>query len=135
MALTRAIDIRSDQRKALISLLSGHLPNTEAWIYGSRVGETSRPESDLDMVVFTAPDQGESRSRRSVSLAEIGTHGHVLTPGRYVGAAPQDDDGEPFKDNVHELVARLREQQAEGTRLDRDIASILEAMGFWGESK
>ena len=34
---------------------------------------------------------------KSAALEEIRKHGHVLTPGRYVGAAPQEDDGSPFK--------------------------------------
>ena len=33
---------------------------------------------------------------KSATLEEIRKHGHVLTPGRYVGAAAQEDDGEPF---------------------------------------
>ena len=57
-------------------------------------------------------------------------HGHVLTPGRYVGAAAPEDDGEPFEDKMKRLAARLREQQAEGARLDAAIAADLEALGF-----
>lgn len=33
---------------------------------------------------------------RSVPLAEIAEHGHVLTPGRYVGAEAVEDDDEAF---------------------------------------
>lgn len=33
---------------------------------------------------------------KSTTLAEIAAHGHVLTPGRYVGAEDVADDGEPF---------------------------------------
>jgi type I restriction enzyme M protein len=35
---------------------------------------------------------------RSVTLAEIAEHGHVLTPGRYVGAEAVEDDDEGFAD-------------------------------------
>ena len=70
---------------------------------------------------------------KSATLEEIGQHSHVLTPGRYVGAAPQEDDGEPFEDKMGRLVAQLREQQAEGARLDAAIAANLEALGFGGE--
>ena len=72
---------------------------------------------------------------KSATLEEIGEHGHILTPGRYVGAAPQNNDGEPFEDRMHQLVAKLREQQAKGKELDRAIAANLEALGFGGESK
>ncbi len=67
---------------------------------------------------------------RSVPLAELRKHGNVLTPGRYVGAEPQEDDGEPFEDKMTRLVAELREQQAEAARLDAVIATNLEALGF-----
>ena len=57
MGLDRPIDVTADQRKTLLALLKRHLPNTTAWVYGSRVKWTSRPQSDLDLVVFTTPDQ------------------------------------------------------------------------------
>ena len=59
-------------------------------------------------------------------------HGQVLTPGRYVGVEPQEDDGEPFDDKMKRMVAELREQQAECARLDAAIAENLEALGLWG---
>ena len=67
---------------------------------------------------------------KSASLDEVRRHGHVLTPGRYVGAAPQADDGEPFEAKMQRMVAELRTQQAEGARLDASIADNLEALGF-----
>ena len=42
---------------------------------------------------------------KSATLEEIRKHGHVLTPGRYVGAAPQEDDGEPFAEKMVRLSA------------------------------
>ena len=72
---------------------------------------------------------------KSASFEEIERHGFVLTPGRYVGAAPQEDDGEPFEDKMKHLVTQLREQQAEGARLDTAIARNLEALGFRGQKK
>ena len=57
MGLDRTIDITSAQRKTLLALLERYLPNTEAWVYGSRVKWTSRPQSDLDLVVFATPEQ------------------------------------------------------------------------------
>ena len=69
----------------------------------------------------------------SASLEEVRTHGHVLTPGRYVGAEPQPDDGEPFEVKMKRLVAELRAQQDEGARLDAEIKANLAALGFGEE--
>ena len=57
MGLDRAIDITAEQRKTVVALLASHLPNTRAWVYGSRVKWTSSPKSDLDLVVFATPEQ------------------------------------------------------------------------------
>ena len=67
---------------------------------------------------------------KSAPIEEIRKHGHVLTPGRYVGAAPQEDDGEPFEDKMARLTRRWRKQQAEARRLDTAIAENLERLGF-----
>jgi len=68
----------------------------------------------------------------SAPLGEVRKHGHVLTPGRYVGAEPQEDDGEPFAEKMTRLVAELSEQQAEGARLDAAITENLNVLGFGG---
>ena len=67
---------------------------------------------------------------RSVDLDEVRRHGHVLTPGRYVGAEPATDDGEPFAEKMTRLSARWREQQAEAARLDAAIEENLRMLGF-----
>ena len=67
---------------------------------------------------------------KSAALDEIRKHGHVLTPGRYVGAAPQEDDGEPFAEKMERLSAQWREQQAEAQRLDAAIEENMTRLGF-----
>ena len=67
---------------------------------------------------------------RSAGLEEIRKHGHVLTPGRYVGAAPQEDDGVPFAEKMAQLAAQWRAQQEEARKLDDAIATNLEQLGF-----
>ena len=69
---------------------------------------------------------------KSAPLEDIRKHGHVLTPGRYVGAAEQEDDGEPFAVRMTRLSALLREQQAEAARLDAAIAANLKEPGYGG---
>jgi type I restriction enzyme M protein len=69
---------------------------------------------------------------KSAPLEEVRKHGHVLTPGRYVGAEAQQDDGEPFEERMTRLTATLREQQAEAARLDATIAANLKELGYGG---
>jgi type I restriction enzyme M protein len=67
---------------------------------------------------------------KSATLEEIRKHAHVLTPGRYVGAAAVEDDGEPFDEKMKRLVATLRTQQSEAARLDKEIAKSVQGLGF-----
>lgn len=69
---------------------------------------------------------------KSAALDEIARHGYVLTPGRYVGAADVDDDGEPFAEKMARLTATLRAQFAEGERLQRIIEENLRRLGYDG---
>ena len=72
---------------------------------------------------------------RSAPLEEVRRHNHVLTPGRYVGAPPRKEDGEPFERKMKRLVTQLRQQQAEGARMDATIAGNLAKLGFWDGSR
>ena len=69
---------------------------------------------------------------RSATLEEIRKHGHVLTPGRYVGAEAAEDDDEPFEEKMNRLAATLREQQDEAAKVDAAIASNLKELGYGG---
>jgi type I restriction enzyme M protein len=64
------------------------------------------------------------------TLEEVRKHGHILTPGRYVGTEELQDDGEPFEDAMQRLTSLLREQQSESARLDGVIAEALERLGY-----
>ena len=65
-------------------------------------------------------------------LDEIRSHGYVLTPGRYVGTAAQEDDSEPFTERMQRLVAQWRAQQAESAQLDAVIEANLKGLGYGG---
>ncbi len=54
---------------------------------------------------------------RSATLAEIKAADYALTPGRYVGAAQVEDDGEPIEEKLARLRAELETQLAESARL------------------
>jgi type I restriction enzyme M protein len=66
----------------------------------------------------------------SVQLEDVRTHEHVLTPGRYVGAEAQEDDGEPFADKMARLTKTLAEQFAESERLEGEIRKNLAGLGY-----
>jgi type I restriction enzyme M protein len=66
----------------------------------------------------------------SATLDDIRRNNYILTPGRYVGSAPQEEDDEPFEEKMQRLVAQLREQQAEAAQLDAAIAKNLEELGY-----
>ena len=65
---------------------------------------------------------------KSATTAEIVAHGHVLTPGRYVGAEDVEDDGEVFEEKMKRLVAELRGQFAESAKLEMAIKENLRLM-------
>ena len=67
---------------------------------------------------------------RSVDLAEIASHGHVLTPGRYVGAEEMEDDDEDFADKMQKLTEKLGEQMAKGAEFDALIRKKLGGLGY-----
>jgi type I restriction enzyme M protein len=67
---------------------------------------------------------------KSAPLEEVRKHGHVLTPGRYVGAEAQEIEAEPFDEKMRRLAGQLNEYLAEGVTLDQAIRANLAALGF-----
>jgi type I restriction enzyme M protein len=61
-----------------------------------------------------------------VTLEEVREHKYALTPGRYVGAADDEGDDEPFEEKLPRLTALLKAQMQESQKLDRAIEHILE---------
>lgn len=69
---------------------------------------------------------------KAATLEEIRGHGHILTPGRYVGAAEAEDDGEPFEDKMKRLTDELRAQTEQAAKLDALIRDNLKELGYGG---
>ena len=67
---------------------------------------------------------------KSATLDDIASHDFVLTPGRYVGAAPLEEDGVPFEEKMRELSATLYAQMEESAKLDAEIKKQLSHIGF-----
>ncbi len=66
---------------------------------------------------------------KSVTTKEIAAQDYVLLPGRYVGSAEIEADGERFEEKMKRLATMLRHQQEEGTRLDDIISANLKGLG------
>lgn len=62
---------------------------------------------------------------KSASLDDIRSHGHVLTPGRYVGAAEADEDDVPFEERFATLNDQLESQFKKSADLERIIRAGL----------
>lgn len=69
---------------------------------------------------------------KTASLEDIRAHHHVLTPGRYVGAADAEDDGAPFEERFAALKETLTEQFKEAEELAAVIQAKLEEVGVHG---
>ena len=95
-------------------------------------GSTSSPRTES--TVRPEPVEGQYQDMpgycRSVTLAEIAEHGHVLTPGRYVGAEAVEDNDEAFADKMQTLTEKLGEQMAKGAELDQLIRQKLGGLGY-----
>lgn len=66
----------------------------------------------------------------SAQPADMQKADFVLTPGRYVGAAEEEEDGEPFADKIVRLREQLDTQFAESGELEERIKANLEGLGL-----
>lgn len=62
---------------------------------------------------------------KSVKKEEIAKNGYVLTPGRYVGIAEEEDDGVPFEEKMKKIEKELKEYFKEGEKLEGEILKNL----------
>ena len=69
---------------------------------------------------------------KAATLEEIRGHNHVLTPGRYVGAAAAEADDVPFEERFTQLKETLTEQFGEAEELSALIQKSLEEVGSHG---
>jgi type I restriction enzyme M protein len=91
-----------------------------AWRGDKSKGASSQASAYSDVAGFC----------KSATTAEISAHGHVLTPGRYVGTEEIEDDGDPFEEKMPRLVAELHGQFGESAKLEATIRAKLKSLGF-----
>jgi type I restriction enzyme M protein len=91
-----------------------------AWKSARHSRESGNPAAYQDIPGFC----------KAAELIDIRKSDYVLTPGRYVGAAAQVADGEPFEEKMARLTATLRDQFAESARLEGEIRKNLAGLGY-----
>lgn len=64
------------------------------------------------------------------SIEDIAKQDFILTPGRYVGIAEAEDDGEPFEEKMARLAGEISKCFEESNRLQEQIKKNLEAIGY-----
>ncbi|OGW86417.1 MAG: hypothetical protein A3C35_02200 [Omnitrophica bacterium RIFCSPHIGHO2_02_FULL_46_11] len=67
---------------------------------------------------------------KSAELEEIKKHGHILTPGRYVGTEAQEEDPEAFQEKMKRLTSDLAEQFKRSAQLEVEIKKNLKTLGY-----
>ena len=65
----------------------------------------------------------------SVSLEQVAGHGHVLTPGRYVGSEVAEVDAEPLDSKIARLASEVRDGFQEREALQRRVLGALSDLG------
>jgi type I restriction enzyme M protein len=94
------------------------------------------PDTDIKKIAdtFEAFRRGESVDEKgfaaATTTADIAKEGYVLTPGRYVGVADIEDDGEPFDEKVARLTGELRELFAQSSEQENEIRKQLASIGI-----
>ena len=93
-------------------------------------------EDDIERIAKTFEDyrNGSLEDEKGYcavkTLDDIAAQDHILTPGRYVGIAEQEDDGEPFEEKMERLTTELSGLFEESHRLEVEIRKQLGSIGF-----
>jgi type I restriction enzyme M protein len=93
-------------------------------------GNVDNAGAVIDRVHHLPPYQDQAGFCMSADLALIEKHDFVLTPGRYVGAADEEEDGIPFAEKMATLTEKLGEQFAESAKLEAKIKKNLAGLGY-----
>ena len=83
---------------------------------------------------FEAFESGELEDEKGfcavAETADIAKQDYILTPGRYVGLAEQEDDGEPFEEKMARLTTELSGLFEESHKLEAEIKKRLGEIGY-----
>lgn len=105
---------------------------------GTMVSRRLRELTDEDIAklagIFTSFENGTLEDEAGfcavATTEEIEKQDYILTPGRYVGIAEQEDDGEPFQEKMARLTGELSELFLQSADLEEEIRKQLGGIGF-----
>lgn len=105
---------------------------------GTMVSRKLREFTDEDIAkvsgafdAFRAGTLEEEKGFSAIATTEdIAKQDYILTPGRYVGIAETEDDGEPFEEKMARLTSEISKCFKESNRLQEQIKKNLEAIGY-----
>jgi type I restriction enzyme M protein len=93
-------------------------------------------QSDIDHIAetFNAYRNGTLEDEKGYcavkTLDDVAAQDFILTPGRYVGIAEQEDDGEPFEEKMQRLTSELKDLFDKSHELESEIKKQLGSIGF-----
>ena len=100
-----------------------------------RVRELS--EDDIKLIADTYQNWRQGKEYedvqgfcKSATIEEVSDQDYILTPGRYVGIAEQEEDGEPFEEKMDRLTTELYGLFEESHKLEDEICKKLAALGY-----
>lgn len=116
----------------------GHTLFIDARNMGELVTRKLRELSDTDIqTISDTVDKFEAGTLEpqkgfcaSVTLAEIAKKDYILTPGRYVGIADQEEDSEPFEEKMTRLTGELAELFEKSHVMEEEIKKQLKGIGY-----
>jgi len=105
---------------------------------GSMITRKLRELSEEDIMkiagTFDAFNSGTLENEKGycavVSIEDVAKQDYILTPGRYVGIAETEDDGEPFQEKMERLTSELSDLFAQSHNLEEEIRKQLSSIGF-----
>jgi type I restriction enzyme M protein len=107
---------------------------------GSMINRRNKEFSDQDIARITdtyhawrnigGQYQDQDGFCKAATMEEVRKNSHVLMPGRYVGTEAVEDDGIPFEEKMNALTAKLAEQFARGSELEKSIRENLKGIGY-----
>ncbi len=103
-----------------ISKIAGTYHSWRGTPQGRHSRESGNPGAYKDIAGFC----------KSAALEEIKKHGHILTPGRYVGTEAQEEDPEVFEEKMKRLTSELSAQFRESRELEGEIQKNLKGLGY-----